>query len=117
MIQWRDIPFQQVMGHCNRKQAELSIMGVGDFLGICFVDSREPEEIKRFCDAGAVSVLIRRPGDEDNHFSNTSDANVLNTNYNFVIHNDGDLHHLYLKAQDFLKQLFEQLGFDFNRQF
>lgn len=70
-----------------------------------FIDSREPLEIARICkETGAKSILIRRPSVEGAAASNSSDANVFNYNYDFIIHNDGDKTQLLETALDFAKK-------------
>lgn len=72
---------------------------------VVFIDSREPEEIKKLCEEfGAKSVLIRRAAIENNEQSNESDANVLNYDYDIVIENNGDLGDLALAAENFVKK-------------
>ena len=59
---------------------------------IIFIDSREPEEIKRFKkDFKAKTVCIRRKELENRIWSNESDSNVLKTEYNIYISNDGSI--------------------------
>lgn len=68
---------------------------------IVFIDSREPNEIKRICEEfGAKSILIVR----DAHISpqNSSDAQVMNYKYDFVIYNNGTIGDLKRKAIMFL---------------
>lgn len=71
---------------------------------IIFIDSREPEEIKRICEEfDAKSILVRRPSVEGAPTSNSSDANVFNYNYDIVIMNDGEKRDLIEAAAEFLK--------------
>ena len=72
---------------------------------VFFIHTREPEEIKRFKDDyGAVTLLIKK-NDVVENFSNTSDKNVDNYEYDFIIENNGTLEELEQKAIDFLKEL------------
>lgn len=72
---------------------------------VVFIDSREPEEIKKLCEEfEAKSVLIRRATVENREQSNESDANVLNYDYDIVIENNGDLSDLALAAENFIKK-------------
>lgn len=75
-----------------------------DSARICiFVDCREPDEIKKLCDAfGAKSVLVRRPETEVDEFSNHADAEVMDYEYDIVVDNDGDLDHLDKLALKFI---------------
>ena len=72
---------------------------------IMFIHIREPEEIERAVKAfDAKSLLIKRKGQE-NIKSNPSDANVDNYDYDFIVHNDGTLEELEVKAKDFVEKL------------
>lgn len=55
---------------------------------IMFIHIREPKEIKRVVDNfGAKTLLIKRSG-YDNITSNSSDADVENYDYDYIIYND-----------------------------
>ena len=89
---WADIPFQKI----RKKIAELNKK---EKMQILFVDSREPAEIARFKEElGAMTLLVRRPGDEEEETSNSADANVFNYDYDFVVFNNLDLEALNEKA-------------------
>ena len=76
---------------------------VGSINHILFVDVREPENIEKLKKRlNAVTVLIRRPGDDDVEISNDSDLSVFNYHYDCTILNTGDLEHLKSAAQAFL---------------
>ena len=71
---------------------------------IMFIHIREPEEIKRVVEKfGAKSLLIKRIG-QDIIKSNTSDANVENYNYDYIIENT-TLDEYENKAINFIKEL------------
>lgn len=54
---------------------------------IMFIHIREPEEIKRAVEVfGAKTLLIKRD-DYDNITTNSSDANVENYKYDYIIYN------------------------------
>lgn len=102
LTEWNDIPFKKTESRAVKFSNELAAYGLYNDAYL-FVDCREPKEIQRFCDElGAVSLLIRRPGNEPLKASNHADANVLDYHYDFVIENDGDLDDLEVKADEFL---------------
>lgn len=73
------------------------------------MDSREPAEIERFKNEfGATTVLVRRLGDEVQEFSNKSDANILNYEYDFVVRNYSDMENLRMEAYRFLTYMKEK---------
>lgn len=70
-----------------------------------FVDIREPEQIQDFVEkTGATTIKIERDEGTD-IISNTSDANVDDYKYDYVIKNNGTLEQLELAARDFLMAL------------
>ena len=72
---------------------------------LIFIDSREPEEIKKLCrELDAQSILIRRP-EQIIQPANHADAEVENYTYDIIIENDGSLCELRDKAYDFLKTI------------
>lgn len=71
---------------------------------IMFIHIREPEEIKRVVDKfDAKSLLIKRVGQEIIK-SNTSDANVENYDYDYIIENT-TLEEFEKKAKQFIEDL------------
>lgn len=71
---------------------------------IMFIHIREPEEIERAkIKFNAKTLLIKRES-YDNITSNSSDANVENYNYDFVI-NNSTLENLELEAKNFVDTL------------
>lgn len=71
-----------------------------------FIDCREPEEIDWFKEQlgdKVKTVVIRRPDVEGAPQSNSSDANVLNYNYDIEIWNDGTRRDLAEKALKFVE--------------
>lgn len=103
---WTDYPFKNIMAHCKSKQFEFDQLFLEDAIGYCFVDSREIPEIKRFKqEMGAVTVLIRRPGDDSHEQSNHADQGVLDYDYDFTIWNDGSIEDLNKKAEQFVDTL------------
>lgn len=71
---------------------------------VLFLHIREPEEIKRIADSfNATTVLIIR--DSVTHItSNTSDKNVFDYHYDFVIENNGTIDDLRNKAKSFINE-------------
>lgn len=69
---------------------------------VAFFMIREPENIQKFEAefSNTYTLLIRRPGDDE--FSNSSDANVENFSYDFIIENNGTLEDLKEKAKEFM---------------
>ena len=71
---------------------------------VVFIMCREPDEIARLCkELGAKSLFISR----DNHetdFSNTSDAEVENYNYDIYFHNPEGIDNLFREIKNFIKE-------------
>lgn len=108
LSEWNDVPFKKIEQRAIQLSDELAMFGLDKQEAYLFVDSREPEEIQRFCDElGAISVLVRRPAVENNQTSNHADANVFNYKYDFTIMNDGDIEKLYSTADEFIKIISE----------
>lgn len=71
-------------------------------LGVMFIHVREPEEIAKMKkEFGCVTLLILNTNKEGIS-SNMADANVENYEYDYVVHNDGDLIELKQKAISFI---------------
>lgn len=104
--EWNDIPYRSIsmkIHHLYRMYIERQ---VPEDKIIFFIHTREPEEIKRFKeDFGAITLLIKRDDNNNLEFSNESDKNVNNFNYDYVIENNAGLEELEKKAMDFLKEL------------
>lgn len=108
LTKFNDMPFRDVITHLELFKSELINYGVHEMPAIFFIDSREPDEIARFKkQLGAITLLIRRPSDKDQEYSNHSDADVDNFEYDYVIQNDGSLVDLEVKAQEFINWLFK----------
>ena len=70
-----------------------------------FIHIREIPEISTLAKVlDAKTILITRIGVDPNK-SNTADANVLNYDYDIIIHNDGTLGEFKLKAEEFVRNL------------
>lgn len=86
---------------------QLAYYQAGSHPHVFFIDDREPEHIQRLKEKlNAVTVLIRRPGDENIETSNHADANVFSYWYDYTIDNNGTLEELEEKVRDFLNWLF-----------
>ena len=102
---WNDIPYTYVVKTMRNIQADYLKYKIPENQIVFFVHTREPEEIKRFQEElGAITVLIKRD-DVDLEFSNDSDKNVNEFNYDYVIENNEGLEKLEKKAINFLKEL------------
>ncbi len=105
---WGDIPFKDVAKRTLDFYLELQRFGVEEF-GYVFIHCREPKEIKRLCEGlpfQTYSLLIRRPGDEK--YGNSSDDDVENYTYDFIINNDASLNDLDMKSQEFYNILLQE---------
>ena len=102
---WNDIPYKTISNEMHRLYRYYTEHNISENRIVFFIHTREPEEIKRFKDDyGAVTLLIKK-NDVVENFSNNSDKNVDNYEYDFVIENNGTLEELEQKAIDFLKEL------------
>ena len=76
-------------------------------LGVMFIHVREPEEIEKLKkEFGCLTLLITNIN-KKGISSNMADANVENYEYNYVVHNDGDLMELKSKAIEFIKSIID----------
>ena len=108
---YNDMPFNDIIDYLRGWEWDLAFYNVGNHTHVLFVDDREPEHIDRLKQRlNAYTVLIRRPGDDDEDLvlSNHADRDVFNYSYDFVIENDGSIHDLYEKAQHFLNSIFSE---------
>lgn len=70
---------------------------------VVFIDSREPEEIKRFIkELSATTVFVKRPIDHT-LISNDSDRNVEDIVYDYKVDNTGTLKDLEFETEKFLR--------------
>lgn len=101
---WGNVPLQEVLKHCKSINAAMGDKAETHYV---FVDVREPKYLQQFKDLGALTVLIRRPGDEKyiTEQYNEGDVNVLDFEYDYVINNDGAVMTLYQKAKQFLTDI------------
>lgn len=69
---------------------------------IMFIHSREPEEVERFAGQGFRKILITERGQS---IDNPADSRIMETDYDFIIFNDGTIESLYEKAKDFVDSI------------
>ena len=105
--QYNDMPFFDIVKYLNGWESDLAYYGVSSHPHILFVDDREPDHIYRLKqELDAITLLIRRPGDENLETSNHADEKVFEFDYDWVINNDGDIRDLRDRAQEFVNWLF-----------
>ena len=105
--EYNDMPLEDIVRYAQGWEQDLAYYGVSDHPHVLFVDDREPEHIQRVKERlNAITLLIRRPGDEDVETSNHADENVFDYEYDYVIENNGSLYHLEDEAQRFLNLIF-----------
>lgn len=105
--QYNDMPLYDIVKYLNNWENDLAYYGVGNQPHVLFVDDREPWHIEKLKQAlNAITVLIRRPGDEDVETSNDSDENVFNYEYDYLIENYKGLNDLRNFAQIFVNSIF-----------
>ena len=98
LSQWRDLPFRDIVNEAARYAADLNHY-------VLFVDCREPNEIERLKkELNAFTVLVRRPDVEGAEASNSSDANVLEYDYDLTIWNEFGVEELYTMADYFVTE-------------
>lgn len=103
LTEWEDVPFNKIVEKVKVLENHPTI---GNF--ILFVDCREPKELARIREElNAITLLIRREGDEDVETSNHADEQVFEFEYDYEIINDKDLEELKKDAYDFMNMLLE----------
>ena len=108
-VEFNDLPFKDIKRTLRLYQSDLVTYNVEEHDAILLVDSREPEEIQRFKNEfNAITVLIRRAAVEEEETSNDSDANVFDFEYDYTIDNNGTIDDLKVKAEEFLKLIFQE---------
>lgn len=105
--EYNDMPVNDISQYLKTWEYELKYYGVENIPHVFFIDDREPEHIARLKEKfNAITLLIRRPGDEEIKTSNHADENVFNYEYDWVINNDGTLNDLHESAERFLNWIF-----------
>ena len=106
LAEWNDVPWKKIATELQSIARE-ERDGLHKYETIVFIDSREPAEIARFSsELCAQSILVTRPELSAEAQSNTSDANVFDYDYDYVISNDGTVDEWEEKAKLFLKTIF-----------
>lgn len=106
LTEWNDVPYNDIVKRIETRKDQLKELGLSTELLTVFIHVREPKEIKKFVDRiGAKTLLIRRPAVETCEQSNHADAEVMNYNYDYIIHNEGDLEELNELSQQFIAEL------------
>jgi hypothetical protein len=104
LTQWADVPLNDMIHKIEKFKRELEYYEMPDDRAIVFIHCREPEEIRKLVKAlGAHTLLIRRTAAEHVTASNQSDADVLNYQYDAVIHNNSTLAELERQAEYFVR--------------
>lgn len=99
MNQYNDYAMKEIKDHLHTIE---TLSRYGTMEPIVFIDSREPKEIARIVkEFDARTIFIKR--EKKTEFTNTSDQNVKDYNYNIYIWNDEDLLHLGFEVIDFLR--------------
>lgn len=105
VTQYNDAPFKYIRNELRFINNLYRSYDIPSDEVIVFIDVREPQDIKRYCEElNAKSLLIRRyisPIETSNH----ADANVENYNYDIVIENYDDLTHFLTQAKEFITAL------------
>lgn len=79
---------------------------IGEFYtSILFLHIREPKDIERAVNEFDAKTLLIKRNDVPSIKSNMADANVLNYNYDYTIHNNSSIENLEKEAVDFLDWL------------
>lgn len=115
LSQWGDVPYKQVMSSIDYWLAARSVRMThnlgADYMwkaprGFIFIHCREPEEIKKFVERNdAITVFVKRPGNNQEIYNNHADANVEKYLYDYIINNNGTLEALSELAKDFYNLL------------
>ncbi len=103
---WGDLPIQSIYDAINKKVKELK--GTKEDL-IVFCDVREPEELEKMKQVfGSTNILINKELAPGTYLSNSSDSQVLDYNYDYIIDNNGTKEELKESAELFINQLMEK---------
>jgi molybdopterin-guanine dinucleotide biosynthesis protein len=104
LTNWNDVPFHKIV-----EQAQL--LAVEKYNYVMFVDCREPHEIQKLKDRlGAYTILIRRPKAEEQEILNSSDASVLDYDYDLTIWNEYDVEDLTHLAEYFIDKHLDKVN-------
>ena len=104
-VDYNDGPFENTVERIDNQHdfVKKKLRGYDIFF---FVHCREPEEIQKFVDYyGNVATTLLITRRDVNEYENSSDKNVSNFNYDYVIKNDGSLKDLENLAKFFYNWL------------
>ena len=105
--EYNDMPLHDIITFLTGWESDLAYYNVGDHTHVLFIDDREPEHIDRLKkELNAITLLIRRPGDEFVEVSNHADDNVFDYEYDYIVENNGDFNDLRDEAQRFINSIF-----------
>lgn len=106
---YNDMPKNDIVTYLKGWEEDLKYFYVGNYPHVLFVDDREPEHIDRLKkELNAITLLIRRPGDELVETSNHADENVFEYEYDYIIDNNSDIENLIFHAEVFLNSIFSK---------
>lgn len=101
LTNWNDSPYNII-----KRRIRAVEHGYPDEDKIIFIHCREPDEISRFVeDMNAITIFIDR--NMHDSISNSSDANVLDYYYDYIIDNNGSLEQLKDSANFFIEEIFK----------
>lgn len=107
LSKWNDVPFKDVLKSITIARHDYSEWYEASYnIGLFFVYSREPKEIKRWvktCDAITLKLERLQTGEEQQ--TNHSDLEVDQYEYDYTIVNNGTLDDLREKAREFVNTL------------
>ena len=105
--EYNDLPTLDIIKFLSSWESNLESFHVSGMPHVLFVDIREPENIAKLKKTlNAITLLIRRPGDDDIEISNDSDLQVFEYDYDWVINNDGSFEDLEGAAERFINWIF-----------
>lgn len=104
LTNYNDKPFLDTLAGISDQINEWRKDGFDADKGIFFVHCREPEEIQRFAQIGAITLLIKRHNDAE--YGNHADDQVFDYgDYDYTIYNNGTLDDLSSVAERFVQKI------------
>ena len=115
LTEWNEVPLQEVLKKISEIERKWEIERMSTKELFIFVDVREPEEIEKYKrvmeDLGwKVHTVLITNEEKAGNFSNTSDANVLEYSYEYIVVNEKrkGLDALEKSAEDFIDYVIKQ---------
>lgn len=109
LTDYNDWPFNDIKGFKRIYEQEYGDFNVDDNKAILLVDAREPEFLERLKnELGAINIFIENNRVTKEH-DNSSDSNVENYQYDYIIYNNGTLEDLNTRADEFINWIFKQI--------